>query len=160
VVTFPRHPDAHALADAASALAKTAIALRGTYVPGRKWGPCGRLDAVLEGVEVVARTLDPPYGACHRTFVRGYAPHPVLERVALRRRTLRTTLVARLAGAPGTGEALLDRVLVASEQRKGLVDAFLDERLRVALRRLVEIAAIEEHCAVVRGGDLSILKAS
>jgi hypothetical protein len=80
----------------------------------------------------------------HRTFVRGYAPHPVLQRVALRRRTLRTSLAARLAGAPRTGDALLDRVLVASEQRQGLVDAFLDERLRVALRRLVELAAIEE----------------
>jgi putative membrane protein len=73
VVTFPRHPDTWALADAASTLAKTAVALR------------------------------------------GYAPHPVLERVALRRRTLRTTLAASLARAPRTGDALLDRVLVASE---------------------------------------------
>ena len=141
---FRDDPTPHAVADGARMLAETADALHGHYEASESWGPCGRLDAVLEGVEVVARAVVAEPGARLRTFVRAYAAHPVFDHVALRGRTLRGRLLAWLARAPRTGDPLLDRALVASEGRRGRIEAFLDERLRAALRRLLDVASIEE----------------
>jgi len=137
-------PSVYALQRAADALAIAADAWGGRYEDRMRWPPCGRVDARAEGVEVIARVIDPVRTHGLRTYLRAYSGEPRGGHVRLRRRTLPPWVAAAFGMEIAMGEEILDRTFAASEAHPGALQSFLSERLRAALRQLLDHGLVDE----------------
>jgi hypothetical protein len=135
---------------ASATLRRAAVAWNGEYYDAgaRSWddsclalctGPSGRVDAVVGGVEVVARVLTDG-----QTLVRGYAAVPVPEHVSLRRHRRLRWPPTRWLGGARTGDAVIDGALVAIAAGPRALRSFLGEELTSTLRELVTRVFVDE----------------
>jgi hypothetical protein len=167
---FVQKATQEALAAASGVLHEAASAWKGHYespevTPNSSraycTGPCGRVDATVDGVEIIVRVLPSPVGM----LFRAYAGMPHGERVSLERRRTLHWLLPRMGPARRTGDALLDQTFVMRASRQSTLVAFLGDSMRDALHELMGNVVIDElsdRCGAVtlRVGGLALDLAS
>jgi hypothetical protein len=113
-------------------------------------GPSGRVDAVVRGVEVIARVLTDG-----QTLVRGYAAVPVPKHVSLRRRHPLRWLASKWRREVCTGDPVIDGALAARAGDASALRLFLGEELTPSLRHLVTRVLVDE--VTYRHGAIRLL---
>jgi hypothetical protein len=136
-------PDVYSLMRAGNVLAAAAAAWGGRYEEPERSPPCGRVDGRAEGVEVIVRVIAPQLTNGLRTYVRAYTGEPRGGIVTLRRRSWPSRLAGAFGRSPRSGDAALDRAFVMREGREGTLESFLGERLRGALRALMDLGTVD-----------------